>query len=156
METGRYGLRAALDYIAAHMAKEKTLFTCNDCGGTSPRWLGKCPHCGAWNTLVESVAEAVTPARNRFASLAPASAVTTLADIEATDVQRTPTGIGELDRVLGGGIVEGGVVLIGGDPGIGKSTLLLQALDALQKQSLGTRHAARSGGAWGRHALRHG
>jgi DNA repair protein RadA/Sms len=124
------------------MAKEKTLFTCNDCGGTSPRWLGKCPHCGAWNTLVESVAEAVTPARNRFASLAPASAVTTLADIEATDVQRTPTGIGELDRVLGGGIVEGGVVLIGGDPGIGKSTLLLQALDALQKQSLGTRHAA--------------
>ncbi len=124
------------------MAKEKTLFTCNDCGGTSPRWLGKCPHCGAWNTLVESVAESATAPKNRFASLAPASAVTTLADIEATDVARTPTGIGELDRVLGGGIVEGGVVLIGGDPGIGKSTLLLQALDALQKQTLNTRRAA--------------
>ncbi|HMP08723.1 DNA repair protein RadA [Hydrogenophaga sp.] len=120
------------------MAKEKTLFTCNDCGGTSPRWLGKCPHCGAWNTLIESVAESATPSKNRFAALAPASEVTTLADIEATDVARTPTGIGELDRVLGGGIVEGGVVLIGGDPGIGKSTLLLQALDALQKQQLPT------------------
>lgn len=120
------------------MAKEKTLFTCNDCGGTSPRWLGKCPHCGAWNTLIESVAESATPSKNRFAALAPASEVTTLADIEATDVARTPTGIGELDRVLGGGMVEGGVVLIGGDPGIGKSTLLLQALDALQKQQLPT------------------
>ena len=140
--TLRVGQKPALDYIAAHMAKEKTQFTCSDCGGTSPRWLGKCPHCGAWNTLIESVAESATPSKNRFAALAPASEVTTLADIEATDVARTPTGIGELDRVLGGGIVEGGVVLIGGDPGIGKSTLLLQALDALQKQSLGTRHAA--------------
>ena len=120
------------------MAKEKTIYTCNECGGTSPRWLGKCPHCNAWNTLVESVAESAGAGKNRFASLAPASAVTPLADIEATDVQRTPTGLGELDRVLGGGIVEGGVVLIGGDPGIGKSTLLLQALDALQKQSLNT------------------
>ena len=120
------------------MAKDKTIYTCNECGGTSPRWLGKCPSCGAWNTLVESVAENLASAKNRFASLAPASAVATLADIEATDVARTPTGIGELDRVLGGGVVEGGVVLIGGDPGIGKSTLLLQALDALQKQSLNT------------------
>ncbi len=127
-----------LDYIAAHMAKEKTLFTCSDCGGVSPRWLGKCPHCGAWNTLVESVAESPAAAKHRFAALAPSSAVATLADIEASDVERTPTGIGELDRVLGGGVVEGGVVLIGGDPGIGKSTLLLQALDALQKQSLNT------------------
>ena len=120
------------------MAKDKTIYTCNECGGTSPRWLGKCPACGAWNTLVESVAENPANAKNRFASLAPASAVATLADIEATDVARTPTGIGELDRVLGGGVVEGGVVLIGGDPGIGKSTLLLQALDALQKQNLPT------------------
>lgn len=120
------------------MAKEKTLFTCSDCGGVSPRWLGKCPHCGAWNTLVESVAESPATTKHRFAALAPSSAVATLADIEASDVERTPTGIGELDRVLGGGVVEGGVVLIGGDPGIGKSTLLLQALDALQKQSLNT------------------
>ncbi len=117
------------------MAKDKTLYSCGECGGTSPKWLGKCPHCGAWNTLVETVAEpaAATPARHRFAALARTAEVTTLADIEAADVQRTPTGHDELDRVLGGGIVEGGVVLIGGDPGIGKSTLLLQALDSLQR-----------------------
>ncbi|HYF42815.1 MAG TPA: ATPase domain-containing protein, partial [Ramlibacter sp.] len=116
------------------MAKEKTTFTCTECGGSSPRWLGKCPHCEAWNTLVETVAEpAAGTAKNRFASLAKTSAVAVLADIEASEVARTPTGIGELDRVLGGGIVEGGVVLIGGDPGIGKSTLLLQAVDNLQR-----------------------
>ena len=120
------------------MAKEKTSFTCSECGGTSPRWLGKCPHCEAWNTLVETVAESALPAKNRFASLAKTAEVTTLADIDATDVQRTPTGHDELDRVLGGGIVEGGVVLIGGDPGIGKSTLLLQALDSLQRAGLKT------------------
>jgi DNA repair protein RadA/Sms len=132
-----FGLRqgaAGLDYIASHMAKEKTLYTCNECGGTSPKWLGKCPHCNAWNTLIESVAESSAPTKNRFASLAKTAAVTALADIEASDVERTPTGHDELDRVLGGGIVEGGVVLIGGDPGIGKSTLLLQALDSLQRR----------------------
>jgi DNA repair protein RadA/Sms len=116
------------------MAKEKTQYTCNECGGTSPKWLGKCPHCNAWNTLIESVAESSAPTKNRFASLAKTAAVTALADIEASDVERTPTGHDELDRVLGGGIVEGGVVLIGGDPGIGKSTLLLQALDSLQRR----------------------
>jgi DNA repair protein RadA/Sms len=120
------------------MAKEKTLYTCTECGGSTPKWQGKCPHCNAWNTLIESVAEAAAPARNRFASLAPASEVAVLADIEAADIERTPTGIAELDRVLGGGIVEGGVVLIGGDPGIGKSTLLLQALDGLQRQGVPT------------------
>src|SRR3990167_2674755 len=124
---------AGLDYIACHMAKDKTQYTCNECGGSSPKWLGKCPHCNAWNTLIESVAESTAPAKNRFASLAKTAEVATLADIDATDVQRTPTGHDELDRVLGGGIVEGGVVLIGGDPGIGKSTLLLQALDSLQR-----------------------
>lgn len=118
------------------MAKDKTQFTCSECGGTSPKWLGKCPHCNAWNTLIESVAESTAPAKNRFASLAKTAEVTTLADIDATDVQRTPTGHDELDRVLGGGIVEGGVVLIGGDPGIGKSTLLLQALDSLQRAGM--------------------
>ena len=115
------------------MAKEKTIYVCSECGGTTPKWLGKCPHCNAWNTLVESVAENAAPARNRFAARAKTAAVVALADIEASDVERTPTGMDELDRVLGGGIVEGGVVLIGGDPGIGKSTLLLQALDALQR-----------------------
>ncbi len=120
------------------MAKEKTVYSCSECGGTSPKWQGKCPHCGAWNTLVESVAEAAGAGRHRFASLARTAEVATLADIEAVDMARTPTGIDELDRVLGGGIVEGGVVLIGGDPGIGKSTLLLQALDGLQRQGQAT------------------
>ena len=122
------------------MAKDKTQYVCNECGGTSPKWLGKCPACGAWNTLVESLAEpaAAGGGKNRlsgsqYAALARTADVAVLADIEAVDVARTPTGLDELDRVLGGGIVEGGVVLIGGDPGIGKSTLLLQALDALQQ-----------------------
>ncbi|MEO6625245.1 MAG: DNA repair protein RadA, partial [Burkholderiaceae bacterium] len=115
------------------MAKEKNVFTCSECGGSSPKWLGKCPSCGAWNTLVEGVAETSTAGKNRFAALSGATPVAVLADIEAVDMARTPTGHEELDRVLGGGIVEGGVVLIGGDPGIGKSTLLLQALDSLQR-----------------------
>ena len=115
------------------MAKEKTSFVCNDCGGASPKWLGKCPHCNAWNTLVESVSTPDSGSKNRFAALAKTAEVTLLSDIEATEVDRTPTGHEELDRVLGGGIVEGGVVLIGGDPGIGKSTLLLQAVDSLQR-----------------------
>ena len=118
------------------MAKDKTLFSCSDCGGTSPKWLGKCPHCEAWNTLVESRVSDSGVSKNRYserAGLAPASPVMALSDIEAQEVDRTPTGQDELDRVLGGGMVEGGVVLIGGDPGIGKSTLLLQALDGLQR-----------------------
>ncbi len=118
------------------MAKEKTVFTCSECGGTSTKWLGKCTHCNAWNTLVESVANNAAPAKNRFASLTAAAPVQALCDIEATDFDRTPTGQDELDRVLGGGIVEGGVVLMGGDPGIGKSTLLLQALDTLQRSGV--------------------
>ena len=121
-----------------HMAKDKTLYVCTDCGGTTPKWLGKCPACGAWNTLIETVAEAAGESKNRFASLAPSSEVTALLDIEASEVDRTPTGIDELDRVLGGGMVAGGVVLIGGDPGIGKSTLLLQALDVLQRGGAST------------------
>ena len=120
------------------MAKDKAIYTCQECGGTSPKWLGKCPSCNAWNTLEETRAEPVGPGKNRMQALArglnAAQPVTTLADIEAADVARTPTGIDELDRVLGGGIVAGGVVLIGGDPGIGKSTLLLQALDGLSRQ----------------------
>ncbi len=119
------------------MASPKTVYTCHACGASSPRWLGKCPGCGAWNSLVEAVAEAATGGRNRlggaFAALAPSTAVRPLAAIEAVDVARSPTGQAELDRVLGGGLVAGGVVLIGGDPGIGKSTLLLQALDSLQR-----------------------
>ena len=122
------------------MAAPKTTYVCSECAASSPRWLGKCPGCGAWNTLVETAAEAPAAGRNRLgsghAALAPSAAVQALAAIEAEDVARTSTGQPELDRVLGGGIVEGGVVLIGGDPGIGKSTLLLQALDALQRANL--------------------
>ncbi|MEO8298949.1 MAG: DNA repair protein RadA [Burkholderiales bacterium] len=116
------------------MAKPKTQFICTDCGGASPRWLGKCPHCGTWNTLVEAAVEAEPASKNRFQSLAAPQPVTALADIQASEVDRTPTGIDELDRVLGGGIVSGGVVLIGGDPGIGKSTLLLQAAETLAQR----------------------
>jgi len=114
------------------MARDKTFFTCTECGGTSPRWLGKCPSCGAWNTLEETLAD--TPAKQRFQPLARSQGVATLAEIDATDVSRQPTGLEELDRVLGGGIVPGGVALIGGDPGIGKSTLLLQAADVLAQR----------------------
>ena len=115
------------------MAKEKSVYTCAECGGTSAKWLGKCPQCEAWNTLVEGPAETGS-GKNRYQSLVKAQPVETLSEIKASDVDRQPTGIDELDRVLGGGIVAGGVVLIGGDPGIGKSTLLLQALDSLSKR----------------------
>jgi DNA repair protein RadA/Sms len=116
------------------MAKDKTIYTCSDCGATSAKWLGKCPGCGAWNTLIEGAAEPAGASKNhRFQALAKSSPVATLSEIEAVETERTPTGLEELDRVLGGGIVAGGVVLIGGDPGIGKSTLLLQALDALSR-----------------------
>ena len=114
------------------MAKAKTQYTCTECGGSSPKWQGQCPACGAWNTLVETVVEKATA--NRFQSLASTSEVKSLAEVEAVEDERIPTDIAELDRVLGGGIVRGGVVLIGGDPGIGKSTLLLQALAHLSAQ----------------------
>ena len=116
----------------AFMAKDKTQFSCSECGGSSPKWLGKCPHCGAWNTLQEVRAD--SGGSHRFQSLTGAQPVATLSEIVAAELPRTPTGQEELDRALGGGIVAGGVVLIGGDPGIGKSTLLLQAADSLSKQ----------------------
>ena len=114
------------------MAKQKTLYTCTECGGQAPKWQGQCPACGAWNTLVEGVAEQAST--HRFQSLAKNAPVQRLADIEASDVPRFSTGVGEFDRVLGGGLVPGGVVLIGGDPGIGKSTLLLQSLAAISNE----------------------
>ena len=112
------------------MAKVKTNYTCTECGGVSNKWAGQCPACGQWNTLVETLVE--SGGGNRYSStpqsLAQTAPVLSLADIEAIDVPRFGTGIEEFDRVLGGGLVPGGVALIGGDPGIGKSTLLLQAL----------------------------
>jgi DNA repair protein RadA/Sms len=114
------------------MAKAKTLFTCTECGGTNPKWEGKCPHCGAWNTLVEGVAEpSGGAAAHRYAPLAASAPVRKLSEIKAREEPRFSTGIEEFDRVLGGGMVAGAVILIGGDPGIGKSTLLLQAVAAL-------------------------
>ncbi len=111
------------------MAKPKTLYQCTECGGQLPKWQGQCPHCSAWNTLVETVA--VLPSR-RFENLAGSrSEIRALSSVEASDVPRIPTGMNEFDRVLGGGFVPGEVVLLGGDPGIGKSTLLLQATAAL-------------------------
>ena len=109
------------------MAKAKTIYVCNACGGNTPRWQGQCPACQAWNTLEESLSES-TSSNARFQGLAQAVPRQKLSAIKAEDMPRLPTGVDEFDRVLGGGLVPGGVVLIGGDPGIGKSTLLLQAL----------------------------
>ena len=116
------------------MAKAKINYTCTECGGISNKWAGQCPSCDRWNTLVETLVES---GGNRYSNqaqgIAQTAPVMSLADIEAIDVPRFGTGIDEFDRVLGGGLVAGGVVLIGGDPGIGKSTLLLQALANVSK-----------------------
>ncbi len=114
------------------MAKQKTNYSCTECGGIQSKWAGQCPACQQWNTLVESLVEENS---NRFSkqfhALAPTAPVLQLSEINAEELPRFSTGIEEFDRVLGGGLVSGGVVLIGGDPGIGKSTLLLQALAKL-------------------------
>jgi DNA repair protein RadA/Sms len=107
------------------MAKVKTVYTCGTCGGQQPKWQGQCPDCGAWNSLTESVS---LPGRAERAQYTGRVEVTRLDRIDVGKVARFTTGLGEFDRVLGGGLVPGGVVLIGGDPGIGKSTLLLKAL----------------------------
>ena len=108
------------------MAKMRVQYVCQSCGATSMKWAGRCNSCGEWNTLLETVVEA-RPSRAVKASLAPTSQPQPLPDIQADQFHRLPVGFDELARVLGGGIVPGSVVLIGGDPGIGKSTLLLQA-----------------------------
>jgi len=113
------------------MARPKTAYVCAECGASALQWFGTCPSCGAAGTLSETIAE--KPSAHRYAGLAPASTPVPLAEIEAHELARMPTGIDELDRVLGGGLVAGQVVLVGGDPGIGKSTLLLQAIAAAAK-----------------------
>jgi DNA repair protein RadA/Sms len=113
------------------VAKAKTSFLCNACGSTLAKWAGQCPDCKAWNTVVEF--REAGPRARRFAGYAdgPVQSVTNLASVASEDVERVATRLNEFDRVLGGGLVPGSVVLLGGDPGIGKSTLLLQALDRL-------------------------
>lgn len=113
------------------MAKQKNVYSCIECGGQTLKWQGQCPHCQAWNTLIETLAE---KAVSRFSPVSEIGQVQNLSAIEAREEARYPTGIEELDRVLGGGLVHGGVVLLGGDPGIGKSTLLLQALSFMSAQ----------------------
>ena len=107
------------------MAKGKaTVFFCQDCGYESSKWMGQCPGCGGWNTFVEEVIDKSAPAKVR--KEAAKAEVVKIADIKTGREERLTTGLKELDRVLGGGIVKGSLVLVGGDPGIGKSTLLLQ------------------------------
>ena len=118
------------------MKGTKIFFICTECGAHSPKWLGKCPHCGKWNTMVEEVEEQEAPpsSSSRRPSMSVASGdshATKYSDLSVPDYMRSRTGLGELDRVLGGGLVLGSVVLLSGEPGIGKSTLLMQISDSL-------------------------
>ena len=108
--------------------KAKTVFVCNECGYESAKWLGKCPGCGTWNSLVEEISQG-----KKFEVFAGDSRPVKLQTIEITSEERYKTGLLELDRVLGGGVVKGSLILVGGDPGIGKSTLLLQISDSIGK-----------------------
>ena len=108
--------------------KERTVYVCGECGYETPRWMGKCPQCGSWNTLIEEEKVSV----RRF-SRSVSSKASPLQSVSADAQQRKKTGIDELDRVLGGGLINGMVVLLGGDPGIGKSTLLLQICSEIGK-----------------------
>ncbi len=113
------------------MTRTQSRYVCQACGNSFLRWEGQCRSCGAWNTLVETLVHEDSPASHRRAAPAAANAPVSLAELGETDVARIPVGIGELDRVLGGGLVPGSLVLVGGEPGIGKSTLLLQAAAGL-------------------------
>ena len=107
------------------MAKQKSVYSCTECGGQTVKWQGQCPHCQAWNTLIETIADKPV---SRFSPVSAIDRVQNLSEVEAGEAPRFSSGVAELDRVLGGGLVQGGVILLGGDPGIGKSTLLLQVL----------------------------
>ncbi len=116
------------------MAKNQTIFVCSNCGAKTSRWQGKCPNCGEWNTLEE---QKIVSGGSKGAAPARAGSPVSLASIEAKAADRVRTGIGEFDDVVGGGIVPGSLILLGGDPGIGKSTLALQL--SMQMQSVGDR-----------------
>ena len=113
------------------MAKAKTIFYCTNCGNESPKWQGRCPACGSWNTLEEHIEKPAAPGRVKSGSVGSSRQAQKLCDLSSTDENRFSTGMGELDRVLGGGAVAGSLVLVGGAPGIGKSTLLLQICNSL-------------------------
>ena len=121
--------------------KKKGEWVCSECGGTTLKWAGRCPHCGEWNTLQEFTVETGAAARysdSRHRGLVAASKVLDLNDVQAQEVPRVVTGFSEFDRVMGGGLVPGGVSLLGGDPGIGKSTLLLQVMNRLVQLGVGS------------------
>jgi len=111
------------------MARIKTVFVCQECGYESPKWLGKCPACNQWNTLIEEIQEETAKALPVALRVRPVR----LTEVEITNEERFSTGSMELDRVLGGGVVKGSLILVGGDPGIGKSTLLLQICEYIGK-----------------------
>ncbi|MBQ2514164.1 MAG: DNA repair protein RadA, partial [Bacteroidales bacterium] len=120
------------------MAKSKSMYYCKNCGAQSAKWLGRCPECNEWNTFEEEVIlhESATPSKGRYSPVVLQSTPKVIDDIELTRFPRTATGFTEFDRVLGGGIVRGSIVLLGGEPGIGKSTLLLQMALHLQGQKV--------------------
>lgn len=118
------------------MAKIKTIYSCNSCGAQFPKWAGQCQDCGDWNCLEEEVAPSKSPSSPkaaRFEGFAPKASVQKLPNVSIKGTPRFGSGVGELDRVLGGGFVPGSVILLGGDPGIGKSTLILQSLALLSQ-----------------------
>src|SRR5215510_13066175 len=112
------------------MKPPKSVFVCQECGSQAPKWAGRCADCGAWNSLVEERVADTAPAgkaENRYSQFGAGSSAKLYAEVENAHAARLTTGIDEFDRVLGGGVVPGSLVLLGGEPGIGKSTLLLQA-----------------------------
>ena len=113
--------------------KNKTVFYCTECGNETPKWAGRCPACGAWNTIVEQAERKTTGGKTRLRSISPVKA-SPITELASSDEIRFQTGMGELDRVLGGGAVKGSLVLVGGAPGIGKSTLMLQICKHLGQQ----------------------
>src|SRR3569623_1086569 len=134
------------------MAKVRVQFLCNHCGSVHPKWMGKCPDCGTWDSLEEYKApteDARKPVGRAVGSatgdLATAGKALSLAEIDEADAPRRATGIGEFDRILGGGIVPGSAVLVGGEPGIGKSTLLLQVAHELARERADDKVTRRQG-----------
>ena len=116
------------------MAKTKTVYFCTSCGNETPKWVGRCPGCGAWNTLEEHIEKPAAPGRAKSAPVGLSRKPQTSDQVDGDDEIRFSTGMEELDRVLGGGAVAGSLVLVGGAPGIGKSTLLLQICNSLCRE----------------------